>query len=74
MINRRRTVRDFSEKEVPFGTTVIPEYTTEVKKVLNIPQTLEVAVLIPFGYKAADAKIIPQKELKLESILHTNRW
>lgn len=57
-----------------YGTTVIPEYTSEVKKVLNIPQELEVAVLIPLGYKAIDAKIVPQKEVKLESKLHTNRW
>ena len=57
-----------------FGTSDIPEYTSEVKKVLNIPQELEVAVMIPFGYKALNAKIIPQKEVKLESILHTDKW
>ena len=57
-----------------FGTTVIPEYTSEVKRVLNIPQELEVAVMIPFGYKASNAKVIPQKEVKLESILHTDKW
>ncbi len=57
-----------------FGTTIIPKYTSEVKNVLNIPHELEVAVMIAFGYKALNAKIIPQKEVELESILHTNKW
>lgn len=57
-----------------FGTTIIPEYTSEVKKVLDIPQELEVAAIIPVGYKAINAKIIPQKEVKLESILHIDKW
>lgn len=57
-----------------FGATIIPEYTSEVKKVLNIPQELEVAAIIPIGYKALYAKIIPQKEVKLETILHTDKW
>ncbi len=57
-----------------FGATIILEYTSEVKKVLNIPQELEVAAIIPIGYKAPYAKIIPQKEVKLETILHTDKW
>lgn len=57
-----------------FGTTVIPEFTSEVKRILDIPQELEVAVMIPFGYRAPNAKIIPPKEVNLHSILHTDKW
>jgi len=57
-----------------FGVTFIPKNTKAVKQVLNIPQELEVAAVIPFGYKALDAKIIPQKEVRLESRLHINKW
>lgn len=57
-----------------FGVTFIPQNTEKVKNVLNIPQELEVAAIIPFGYKVINAKILPQKEVKLESRLHINNW
>ncbi|MDI6706089.1 MAG: nitroreductase family protein [Bacillota bacterium] len=57
-----------------FGVTFIPQNTALVKDVLNIPQEMEVAAFIPFGYKAKDAKILPQKEVKLEEKLHIDRW
>lgn len=57
-----------------FGVTFIPKNTTEVKRIMNIPQELEVAAIIPFGYRAPDAKIIPQKQIQLEDRLHINNW
>lgn len=57
-----------------FGVTFIPQNTNAVKEALNIPQELEVAAIIPFGYKAPDAKIIPQKEVSLELRLHIDNW
>ena len=57
-----------------FGVTFIPQNTQAVKEALNIPRELEVAVIIPFGYKAPDAKIIPQKEVLLDEKLHINTW
>lgn len=57
-----------------FGVTFIPKNTPEIKKILGIPQELEVAALIPFGYKADNARIITQKEVNLESKLHINNW
>lgn len=57
-----------------FGVTFIPQNTPAVKKVLNVPQELEVAAIIPFGYKSYDTKIIPQKEIKLEEKIHINHW
>ncbi len=57
-----------------FGVTFIPKNTSEIKRLLNIPQELEIAAIIPFGYKDDNAKIIPQKEVQLESRLHSNNW
>lgn len=54
-----------TESEV-FGVTFIPQNTSAIKKILNIPQELEVAAIIPFGYKDSNAKI--------ESRLHINNW
>lgn len=62
-----------AEDEI-FGVTFIPKNTPAVKKVLNIPQELEVAAIIPFGYKAPDAKTILQKEIEVGSRIHFNNW
>lgn len=57
-----------------FGVTFIPQNTCAVKKVLNIPEELEVAAIIPFGYRAVDAKIYPQKDVNLVERLHIDLW
>jgi hypothetical protein len=57
-----------------FGVTFIPQNTPAVKRILNIPGEMEVAAVIPFGYKSRDAKIIPQKEVNLEERLHIDVW
>ncbi|HWR18108.1 MAG TPA: nitroreductase family protein [Clostridia bacterium] len=57
-----------------FGVTFIPQHTERVKEVLGIPQELEVAAMIPFGYRADSAKIFPQKEVRLDSVLHADKW
>lgn len=57
-----------------YGVTFIPQNTEGVKKVLNIPEKLEVAAIIPFGYKAQDGKIYPQTEVKLRERLHMDSW
>jgi nitroreductase len=62
-----------AEKDV-FAVTFIPQNTPAVKKILNIPQELEVAAIIPFGYKAHDAKIPKQKEIRIEEKIHINNW
>lgn len=63
----------FAENEI-FGVTFIPKNTFAIKKILNVPKELEVAAIIPFGYKDTNAKIIPQKEVQLETKLHFNSW
>lgn len=63
----------FAEDNV-FGVTFIPQNSPLVKEILGIPLEMEVAALIPFGYRAEDARVILQKEVKLEEKLHNNRW
>lgn len=57
-----------------FGVTCIPKNTSAIKNILRIPQELEVAAIIPFGYKDSNAKILPQKEVQLDTVLHINNW
>lgn len=63
----------FAESDI-YGVTFIPQNTSAIKYVLNIPEELEVAAIIPFGYKVMDAKIYPQKEVKLAERLHIDIW
>lgn len=57
-----------------YGVTFIPQNTTRVKKVLKIPEELEVAAIIPFGYKAENARVLQQKDVDLKNKLHINQW
>lgn len=57
-----------------YGTTMVPGNTPALKEALGIPQSLEVAVIIPMGYRAPDARIIPPKEVAVDSVLHTDVW
>jgi hypothetical protein len=63
----------FAEDDV-FGVTFIPQNTPKVKEVLGIPAQLEVAALIPFGYKVKGANDVPQKEVKLEERKHIDKY
>ncbi|GLB31450.1 hypothetical protein LAD12857_33730 [Lacrimispora amygdalina] len=56
------------------GVTFIPKNTDKVKDILAVPDELEVAAIIPFGYKAEDSKIIEQKEIDLKTRIHINVW
>lgn len=62
-----------AEDEV-FGVTFIPKNTAGVKVVLGVPAELEVAALIPFGYKKQGTKLYPQKEVDLNKALHINNY
>lgn len=62
-----------AEHEV-LGVTFIPKNTDKVKDILAVPDELEVAAIIPFGYKAEESKIIEQKEIDLKTRIHINVW
>ena len=57
-----------------YAATIVPSDTPAIKEGMGIPGELEVAALIPMGYRAPDAKIIPPTEVAVASALHTDRW
>jgi nitroreductase len=57
-----------------FGVTFVPQYTDQLKSALGIPSELEVAAIIPFGYKGHNAKQLKQKEINLHCKIHYNHW
>jgi len=57
-----------------YGVTYIPQNTSRLKSILNIPQELEIATLIPFGYKPENINFIKQKNVSIEQKLHFNKW
>jgi len=57
-----------------YGVTYIPQKTDDVKKVLGVPEQLEIAALIPFGHKAEESQLLPQKNIDLKEHIHINKW
>lgn len=57
-----------------YGVTYIPQNTSRLKSILNIPQELEIATLIPFGYKPENINFVKQKNVSVEQKLHFNKW
>jgi nitroreductase len=62
-----------AEKDV-FGVTYIPQNTIKLKEKMNIPEELEVAAIIPIGYKSDEAKVLKQKEIKLSEHIHYEKF
>lgn len=57
-----------------FGVTFIPQNIEMIKEKLGIPVELEVASIIPIGYKADDAKILKQKPIDIAGRKHFEKW
>ena len=57
-----------------YGVTFIPQNTVKVKEKFKIPSTLEIAAVIPIGYKTSDAKILKQKTVNIEERIHFENW
>jgi nitroreductase len=57
-----------------YGVTYIPQNIETIKAKLNIPDELEVASIIPVGYKANDAKILRQKAIDSQGRIHFEKW
>ena len=57
-----------------FGVTYVPKDTDKLKTILGIPPELEIASIIPFGYKSDSARILKQKEITLHDKIHYNGW
>jgi len=59
-------------RERIYGVTYIPNETTSLKKVLNMPGDYEVAAIIPIGYPKQ--YLIKQKPVSLPEKIHVNTW
>jgi nitroreductase len=57
-----------------YGVTYIPQKIEILKHKLGIPDELEIAAIIPIGYKADDAKIVRQKTIDIQERIHFNKW
>lgn len=57
-----------------FGVTYIPQHTETIKQRIGIPNPLEIAAIIPIGYKADTAKTLVQKEINIAERIHFEKW
>lgn len=57
-----------------FGVTFIPQNIDTIKEKLGIPDELEIASIIPIGYKANNAKILTQKTINITKRIHCEKW
>ncbi len=57
-----------------YGVTYIPQNIEKIKVKLDIPAELEIASIIPIGYKANDAKILRQKTIHTNDRIHFEKW
>ena len=57
-----------------YGVTFIPQNIETIKEKLGIPDELEIASIIPIGYKADDAKILKQKPINIPERKHYEKW
>jgi nitroreductase len=57
-----------------YGVTFIPQNNDTVKEKFEIPEELEIASIIPIGYKANTAKILTQKTVNVAKRIHNEKW
>ena len=57
-----------------YGVTFIPQNIEIIKQELGIPYELEIAAIIPIGYKADNAKILKQKTINIAERIHCEKW
>jgi nitroreductase len=57
-----------------YGVTFIPQDTPEMKARLDIPLHLEIAAVIPVGFKAENAREVKQKVISAKERIHFERW
>ena len=56
-----------------YGVTFIPQNIDTIKDKLRIPIDLEIATIIPIGYKADDARILKQKTINISERIHDEK-
>jgi nitroreductase len=62
-----------AEQDV-YGVTFIPQHIEPIREKFGIPAELEIAAIIPIGYKAEHAKILKQKPIPIQERKHYEKW
>ena len=57
-----------------YGVTYVPQNNDIIKEKLGIPVELEIAAIIPIGYKADDARVLKQKPINIREKIHSEKW
>jgi nitroreductase len=57
-----------------FGVTFIPQHINVIKTKLGIPDELEIACIIPVGYKVEGSGVLKQKPVNIAERIHKERW
>lgn len=57
-----------------YGVTFIPQNIGIIKDKFDIPKELEIAAIIPIGYKSYNAKILIQKTINIAERIHNEKW
>jgi len=57
-----------------FGVTFIPQNIEFLKEKLGIPSRLEIAAIIPIGYRDENARILKQKPINIAERIHIEKW
>jgi nitroreductase len=57
-----------------YGVTFIPQNIDIIKRKFEIPDELEIASVIPIGYKSDDAGILKQKRINISERIHHEKW
>jgi len=57
-----------------YGVTFIPQNIETIKDKLGIPKELEIASIIPIGYKSDNARILKQKKINILERIHIEKW
>jgi nitroreductase len=57
-----------------FGVTYIPQNIETLKERLRIPDNLEIAAIIPIGYRDNSAKVLKQKKIDISGRIHLDKW
>jgi len=56
-----------------YGVTMVPFRTDRIKNILGMPDNIEIATFIPFGYPQKEPALTQIKK-ELKDVVHINKW
>jgi nitroreductase len=57
-----------------FGVTYVPKNTESIKKKMGIPDSLEIAAIVPFGYQTENVRMLKQEKINVSERIHHEKW